>query len=117
MTGYSDDLDALFAQAGTAVQPGGDLVARVLADAARVQPQPAVLRRTEPPRLGFLAGLAALFGGGGALAGLGSAAAAGLFIGFVQPSSVTALADAWSGETQLDSVDLLPGIDALLAEE
>jgi hypothetical protein len=119
MTGFSDDLDDLFAQAKTGtMEPSGDLMARVLADAARVQPQPQTARRSEPTRnLGVWAGLAALFGGGGALAGLGSAAVAGLFIGFVQPTSLTALADAWSGETQLDSVDLMPGIDALLTEE
>src|SRR3990167_3381022 len=104
MTGFSDDLDDLFAQAKTGtMEPSGDLMARVLADAARVQPQPQTARRFEPTRnLGVWAGLAAV---------------AGLLIGFVQPTSLTALADAWSGETQLDSVDLMPGIDALLTEE
>ena len=118
MTGFPDDLDDLFAQARTeTIDPSADLMARVLADAARAQPQPMIARRLEPPRLGLLAGLAALFGGGGALAGLGSAAVAGLFIGFVQPASLTTLVASWSGDTELDSVDLMPGIDALLTEE
>ena len=46
MTGFSDDLDDLFAQAKTGtMEPSGDLMARVLADAARVQPQPQTARR------------------------------------------------------------------------
>lgn len=117
MTGF-EDLDDLFAEAASKpVAPSGDLMARVLADAARMQPQPRARVAAPPPRLGLWAGLAALFGGGGMLAGIGSAAVAGLFIGFVQPTSLTSLADAWSGDTQLDSVDLMPGIDALLTEE
>lgn len=118
MTGF-DDLDDLFAEAAAKpAVPSGDLMARVLADAARAHPQPVAIRASAPPaRLGLLAGLAALFGGGGVLAGIGSAAVAGLFIGFVQPTSLTKLADAWSGDTQIDTLDLMPGIDALLIEE
>ena len=57
-----------------------------------------------------------LHGGGGVLAGMGTAAVAGLYLGFVQPASFLNLADALLNATQMDSLDLMPGIDALLDE-
>lgn len=113
-----DDLDALFttARAHPPV-PSEALMARVLADALEQQPKavaapaPVVVRRE-----GVLARLAALFGGVGALAGIGTAAAAGLFIGYVQPSGLSGLDDAVLG-TPLESVELMPDVDALLAGE
>lgn len=113
-----DDLDDLFAGASrAAMQPSDALMARVLADATAVQMaaqvRPAV---TVVPRAGWLAGLAALFGGAGSLVGVGSAAVAGLFFGFVQPEGVGAVADLWAGSA-VDQVDLMPQLDVLLAEE
>lgn len=112
------DLDDLFAEAqGAAPLPSAALVARVLAGADALQPQAAPMRRSPPAPAGFWAALGTVFGGGGMLAGLGTAAAAGLFMGFVQPLPVTALTDAL-GVTTLDtSYDFLPGIDPLIAEE
>jgi len=109
-----DDLDDLFASARRdAMQPSAALRARVLADAAREQPKPALRVVAKP---GFWAGLAALFGGGGVLAGVGSAAVAGLVLGFVQPVGFGSVTDLLAADT-LAGVEFMPGIDALLAEE
>ncbi len=112
-----DDLDDLLAGAARAsMQPSDALMARVLADAAalQVQVRPAVM--VAVPRAGWLAGLAALFGGAGSLVGVGSAAVVGLFFGFVQPDGMGAVADMWAGNA-VDQVDLMPQLDVLLAEE
>lgn len=111
-----DDLEDLFAGAKRAVvEPSDALMARVLADAAALQLRPAVAVAVVP-RAGWLAGLAGLFGGAGSLVGVGSAAVAGLFFGFVQPDAVGAVADLWPGAL-VDQVDLMPQVDVLLAEE
>lgn len=114
-----DDLDALFASArGSDVQPSQALMARVMADAQAMQPKPVPVVRTAAVRkTGFWAGLAALFGGGGVLAGLGTVAMAGFYIGFVQPDTVLALADGWTTASSVETVDLMPGVDALLTED
>lgn len=113
-----DDLDALFAAAKADVaEPSQALMARVMADAAEHQPKPTQRQaRPSAPVLGFWAGLAAVFGGGGALAGIGSAAIAGLFLGFVQPLDLAVISESLASVT-LDSVELMPGVDALLAGE
>lgn len=110
------DLDDLFSNAKAgALQPSDALMQRVLADADREQPQAQTVARSTASSAGFWAGLAGLFGGGGVLAGIGSAAVAGVFLGFVQPTSITSLADAWA--TNSTALELMPGIDALLTEE
>lgn len=113
-----DDLDALFATARSAdVTPSDALMARVMADAVALQPKPAPMVRAVVQGTGFWAGLAALFGGGGVLAGLGSVAMAGFFVGFVQPDSVMSLADGLLAGSVVETVDLMPGVDALLTED
>lgn len=113
-----DDLDALFATARSAdVKPSDALMARVMADAAAMQPKAAPMLRAAAPETGFWAGLAALFGGGGVLAGLGTVAMAGFYIGFVQPDTVMALADGYIAGSSVETVDLMPGVDALLTED
>lgn len=113
-----DDLNALFAAAKADVaEPSEALMARVMADAQEHQPK--FVRRavaSPTPVIGFWAGLAAIFGGGGALAGIGSAAIAGLFIGFMQPVDLGLINEGFASVT-LDSVELMPGVDALLAGE
>ena len=114
-----EDLDALLAMSRTEIMaPSTVLTARVLADADRLQPRSGGSKAgggaTGP---GVWAMLAAVFGGGGVLAGMGTAAVAGLYLGFVQPASFLNLADALLNATQMDSLDLMPGIDALLTEE
>lgn len=98
--------------------PSAALTARVLADAHRLQPRNDALKAvagTSGP--GIWAMLAAVFGGGGILAGMGTAAVAGLYLGLVQPTSFLTLTDALLNTTRMDSLDLMPGIDALLTEE
>ena len=96
-----DDLDALFgaARARPAV-PSDALMERVMAPA--------------PPQ-GLWRGVIDFFGGFGALAGMGSAAAAGLFIGFVQPTGLSDLSAALIGG-QIDSLSLMPSVDDLIPE-
>ena len=110
-----DALDDLFAVARRTTPPPSEaLMARVLADAMEMQPKavvalaPVMLRGP-----GVWARLAALFGGAGALAGMGTAAMAGLFIGFVQPEGLSVLSDAVLG-TPLETVVLVSSVDALL---
>ncbi len=114
VTQGQDTLDDLFAAARSTTPPPSEaLMARVLADAMEMQPRavvavaPAVVRGP-----GVLSRLAALFGGAGALAGMGTAAMAGLFIGFVQPEGLSVLGDAVLG-TPLETVELVSSVDAL----
>jgi len=113
-----DDLEALFGAArAQAPVPSEALMARVLANALEAQPKAVVPRAPVAARReGMLSRLAGLFGGVGALAGIGSAAAAGLFIGYVQPTGLSGLDDAVLG-TPLESVELMPDVGALLAGE
>lgn len=122
------DLDLLFATAkaqDAAAGPSDGLMARVLADAAREQPHPAARPAARPdtapllsnPQAGFWPALAAVFGGGGVVAGLGTAAVAGLYLGFAPPAAMVQLTAAVIGTTSLESVNLMPGVDALLSEE
>lgn len=108
-------LDALFAQArAERPEPGADLLARVMADAAGALP------RTRPaapqPWRRALRGIAAAFGGSAPLAGMASAAVAGLWIGFSAPEPLLGLVPLWqeSDEAGLLPTDLLPDIDTLL---
>ena len=115
-----DDLDDLFAQARAgAMQPSDDLTRRVLADAERLQPKPMAFapREAAPQGGGFWAALSGFFGGGFSVAGIGSAAVLGLFFGFVQPSALLSMTTGLTGNDTLDTLELMPGVDALLAEE
>ena len=111
-----DGLDDLFAEARSTTRPPSEaLMARVLADAMEAQPKAVVAVVPASVRgPGVWSRLAALFGGAGALAGMGTAAMAGLFIGFVQPESLSVLGDAVLG-TPLETVELVSSVDALLA--
>jgi len=116
-----DPLEALFAQAqAEPAVPGDDFMARLIADAASNQPAPtAPLHRaaTVRRRAGFLPRLVAMLGGAAAVAGLGSAAMAGLVIGYVQPDPLWSLADGFGLEVAGESLDLLPAFDTFLTEE
>jgi hypothetical protein len=109
-----DALDDLFAEARSTMPPPSEaLMARVLADAMEVQPKAVVAVAPVAVRgPGVWSRLAALFGGAGALAGMGTAAMAGLFIGFVQPEGLSVLGDAVLG-TPLETVELVSSVDAL----
>ncbi|MDT8854096.1 dihydroorotate dehydrogenase [Paracoccaceae bacterium Fryx2] len=119
------DLDDLFAAArNTPVQPGPALLARVLEDAEAHQPRqrdplPVRLRPAAGPP-GIWRRLLGALGGGGAVAGLGSAALAGVWIGFAQPAPVAGpvllLTGALWSETTTDIVELIPDLDDILPE-
>jgi hypothetical protein len=120
MTGKDAELDQLLAGLGT-VRPAvpDALMARILADAAAVQDgaQAARPRPTANVVQGSLwARIAAAVGGGKVLAGLGSAAVAGVVLGFAQPAPLAPLTSAVWGQGLDISVDLLPADDDLLAE-
>ena len=110
-----DALDDLFAEARrTPPLPSETLMARILADAKEMQPRAALPMSMPPARgPGFWMRLSGLFGGAGALAGMGTAAAAGLFIGFAQPVDLSVLGDAVLG-APLETVELMPSVDTLL---
>jgi hypothetical protein len=115
-----DDLDDLFsAVRADGPVPSGDLVARVLADAAALQPGLAAPLRAVAPRRSLLAAIAAIFGGGPVLAGMGSAAVASLMLGFAQPAPVSGLTAMMGGQptTATAELDVATGIDALISEE
>lgn len=115
----NDGLDDFFRQARVSdPAPSDRLMARVLADAAAVQAEAARLARpgVALPRPGWLAQVVSLFGGTGALAGLATAAVAGVAVGFVQPAALA----PWSGglwsAVAVDTVELFPDTDTFLAD-
>jgi hypothetical protein len=89
------DLEALLRAAHPADMPGDDLVARVLADAARVQAERAAVSAAPAPvpRRGWLGALVQTIGGWPAVSGVALAGLTGLVIGFAVPD----LVDSWSG--------------------
>jgi hypothetical protein len=117
MTQGKSDLDDLFAKAAKqSMAPSDALMARVLADAMAEQPRAV---QVQPPRpraasFGLWARLAELFGGGGALAGIGTAAVAGVVIGFAQPAGLGTLTEAVWG-APLETVELIPSVETLFA--
>ena len=118
-----DNLDDLLAQrAAIAAQPmpvPDALMARILADAARAQPrpQPFAVRAPAPAKLTFWQAMSDVFGGAGVLAGLATAACAGIYLGAVQPAALTSVTLALAGSSAVDQLDFMPSIDSLLAEE
>lgn len=80
-------LDAFFAAArATETIPTEAFMARVLADAAALQPAGAVLAAPAATRpTGILATLRAVFAGGAPMAGLIAAGLAGVWFGFAMP--------------------------------
>ena len=116
-----DPMEALFADARAAPSlPSDDFMARLLAQAEAAQPTAAGLAPVAPQpraRLGLWSRLVALLGGTAAVAGLGTAAMAGLVIGYVQPDPLLTLADGFGVEVSGDPLDLLPGFDTLLSED
>lgn len=124
-----DDLDTLLrnrAQDTGAPMPVPDaLMARILADAAREQPQPAkpalaalAAQRKVSARMTFGQIIADLFGGTGVLAGLATAACAGVYLGLAQPAAISDVTLALLGASSaVDQLDFMPSIDTVLTEE
>lgn len=116
----NSDLDDLFStvrQQPATVSDG--LMARVLEDALAYQPAPAVMAKRKRSQ-GFFQGLFAAIGGAGGLAGLSTAAIAGVWFGFAQPAALTTVTDSiWGTEAtaiSTDTVNILPGLDDYLIE-
>ena len=113
MTHNSDEnLDALFKQA-RGVEPGPDLMARVLADADRAQED--LLRRpvSAPMRSWWTSSLAAI-GGWSAVSGITAAGVMGLAVGLYSPDTVS----AWlNDDTTLGSYELAPDVGGLWTED
>lgn len=110
--------DVLAGARDTGPAPSDALIERVMADAAALQPRPVLpsVARAKPAGVRWLDRLAELFGGGGALAGVGLAMVAGVFIGISQPEPVAALTQVLLDQTLSDTVDLFP-TDVALWEE
>lgn len=108
-----DELDRLLATAAKAAPaPSDALMERVLADALALQPQPAALRTAPPPvRASHLSRLLAALGGGPALAGLSMAAAFGIALGYLSPTTM----DYLTGSTT-DVAEFFPDADFLATE-
>jgi hypothetical protein len=116
-----DPLEALFADARAVPSlPSDDFMARLVAQAEATQPAAkgvAPASAQPRPHIGFWRRLVAILGGTVAVAGLGTAAMAGLVIGYVQPDPLLTLAVGFGVEVSGDSLDLLPGFDTLLSED
>ena len=111
-----DGMDDLFALARqTPAAPSEALMQRVLADGLALQPPPRTLAPPPPAPRGLWRALADLFGGVAPLAGVGTAAAAGLVLGFVQPQGLSNISAALMGG-QIDTISVLPSVDDLFAE-
>jgi hypothetical protein len=113
------DLDSLFAEARAQVPiESTALQLKILADAARLQLPLSVItqRKITSPRSRFFSRLAAAVGGKAMLAGVGTAAIAGVVLGFAQPASLTTLTGSLFAEAPLDQLDLFPSIDDILTE-
>ena len=110
-----DDLEVLFAQARrTEAAVTDDLMARVLADAARVQPT-AARQVPHRPSAGPLVWLRDAIGGWPAWGGVIAAGLTGLWVGVAPPAAIESLAADVIGTTQ--AVTFLPDADLSLFEE
>lgn len=102
----SDDkkLDALFGEVRSdPVEPSSDIMARVLADAAAMQPVAAAQSVAKNP-LGSR--ILSAIGGWPALSGVAAAGVAGLWIGLVPPDAVDVwMAEALGQSTEVSLID------------
>ncbi|MCP5036339.1 MAG: hypothetical protein GY945_01930 [Rhodobacteraceae bacterium] len=120
-----NELEALFEAArDTAPMPSQALWDRVHAGAEAALPTPHSFARTQPVRVGLLAGLIAAIGGWPSLAGLATATLAGVWIGFSNPEALTdsSVALLLPGLSQTETYELedfdpgLNGFSAMLEE-
>jgi hypothetical protein len=114
------ELDALFgAAAQNAPDPSPELLARVLGDAdvaadTRVAQQRVKSTRSWRTKFGALIGGV---GGWPGFAGLASVTVAGIWIGYVQPESLTGLTDGYLATSAVyDLADFMPSVDGILGE-
>ena len=142
MTTTDDDMglvERLLAEAAATPRPAANVafMARILADAERLRPlvpgaATAVGKATQGAGLpvaarapgfgalaevggagGWLGGLAEVFGGRAALAGMMLATVFGLYLGIAQPAALSGLSSNLYGQAPLASLDLMAGSDSL----
>jgi len=92
------EIDDLLARAGDRhMVATGNLVARIVADADAVSDQRDKIRspRFAPRQAGRLAGILANLGGWPGVAGLTTAAVAGIWIGYASPDTLTGFTDGY----------------------
>lgn len=115
----TDPLKAYF-DAGKAArpEPGDALMARIMADADRVQAARAeAAAPAAAPRRGMLAGVLQALGGWPAMAGLATATVAGLWIGVSAPSGLAGVAqDVMAGANEAYLIDLDPDATFVIAD-
>ncbi|MEM1232506.1 MAG: dihydroorotate dehydrogenase [Pseudomonadota bacterium] len=108
------ELETLFAASEReAPLPSGDLLTRIMADAAEgLVPGPALPEREVRP---CFAGLVEALGGAAGLTGLGAAVATGLVIGIFPPELVTSYTQALIG-ADVELSDYVPGLEPGLVD-
>ncbi len=112
MTAQDQSLEALFVEARlNAPQPSDGFMARLMTDAEAAQPRP-VIRQTR----GFWSKMFGAIGGAVVVAGMGSAAMAGLVIGYVQPDEMLQLSETIGLSTN-EQIEVLPSFDIFLTDE
>ncbi len=118
------DLDAILEASADGAPVPDALMARVLADAARVQagfapsrvpPRPAMRPRLRAGGRGLAGRLVRAAGGGGACVGLAMATLAGLWVGLTQPAALSPVSQHLWSATAGESVELIPSIDEVLS--
>ncbi len=117
MTREKDNGDTLlegFFEAGRKDAPAvpADLMERVFGDALAEMPAPPAAARPGP-----LARFSEAIGGWPSMAGLATAAVAGLWIGYAQPVGLEILAGGEETALAFELGDLLPGYGGLALEE
>lgn len=118
------DLDAMLRASARDMPVPDALMARVLADAARVQaerapssaPARSAMRpQIAMPRAGLARRLVRAAGGGATFLGLVTATLAGLSVGLVQPSALSPVSRHLWPDLAGESVELIPSFDEVLS--
>ncbi|MEP2784537.1 MAG: hypothetical protein ABJO67_02875 [Pseudoruegeria sp.] len=122
MTDHDDfDLELFFDAAQTQTADAStDLLLRIAGDAdAILDARDTPVGSTPIAKVGFLAGLVAMIGGWSAVAGVSTAAVAGLWFGIMAPTGVSALTNGYLTDTSETAYvsDYLPGFDLTDAGE
>lgn len=107
-----DEIDTLLAQARRTQAPVDDaLMARVLADAARLQPE----AQQMPRQSGWRSWVRDLIGGWPAMGGVVAAGLTGVWVGVAPPAGIEEFTATFLGTSQ--TVAFLPETDLTLFEE
>ncbi len=112
-----NDLDGLLQHARqTAHTPAPALIERVLSDAYALQSPGQPVLRQAAPSPSLLSRLVRGLGGALGLAGLTTAALAGVGIGFYDPPALAAWTQTLTPSSAIDTVELIPDLDVFMDE-